>query len=208
MKALERGWIKIMSDLEHVIHSFKLSKEGGDIWDIFAEYDPALWLKVYDKEQEYRPALITNISKTPDDYIAIEFKYTDKDDDTVWCYRICDEVSVNLPTNDGNLNYIYESSNWFNYYFMTENRVSKYRDKVWPRIFKAELLDICLEYIETIDPSHSNYRFIWESEKEYIVTLSREDINELVNDPDQFLMELEDTIFIMKLDDLDEEDDD
>ena len=205
MKALERGWIKIMSDLEHVIHSFKLSKAGGDIP---AEYDPKLWLKVYDKEQEYRPALITNISKTPDDYIAIEFKYTDKDDDTVWCYRICDEVSVNLPTNDGNLNYIYESSNWFNYYFMTENRVSKYRDKVWPRIFKAELLDICLEYIETIDPSHSNYRFIWESEKEYIVTLSREDINELVNDPDQFLMELEDTIFIMKLDDLDEEDDD
>jgi hypothetical protein len=198
-----------MSDLEHVIQSFKLSqlsKAGGEIP---AEYDPELWLKVYDKEQEYRPALITNISKTPDGYIAIEFKYTDKDDDTTWCYLLCDELDVDLPTNDGNLNYVYDgdSSEWFDYWFMTENRVSKYRDKIWPRIFKAELLDICLEYIETIDPSHSNYRFIWESEKEYIVTLSREDINELLNDPDQFLMELEDAIFIMKIDDLDDEDD-
>ena len=194
-----------MTDLEHVIQSFKLSMQT---YDIPAEYDPEKWLKVYDKEQEYRPALITNISKEPNGYIAIEFKYTDKDDDTTWCYRICDELDVDLPTNDGNLNYIYESSNWFNYHFMTENRVSKYRDKIWHSIFKAELLDIRLEYIETIDPSHSNYRFIWESEKEYIVTLSREDINELLNDPDdRFLMELEDTIFIMKLDEQDDDED-
>ena len=198
-----------MSDLEHVIQSFKLSqlsKAGGEIP---AEYDPEKWLKVYDKEQEYRPALITNISKTPNDYIAIEFKYTDKDDDTIWCYLLCDELDVDLPTNDGNLNYVYnsDSSEWFDYWFMTENRVSKYRDKIWPGIFKAELLDIRLEYIETIDPTHANYRFIWESEKEYIVTLSREDINELLKDPDQFLMELEDAIFITKIDDLNDEDD-
>ena len=122
---------------------------------------------------------------------------------------LCDELDVDLPTNDGNLNYIYDSdsSEWFDYWFMTENRVNKYRDKIWPSIFKAELLDIRLEYIETIDPTHANYRFIWESEKEYIVTLSREDINELLNEPDQFLMELEDVIFIMKIDDLDDEDD-
>lgn len=196
-----------MSDLEHVIQSFKLSKAGGDIP---AEYDPELWLKVYDKEQECRPALITNISKTPDDYIAIEFKYTDKDDDTISCYLLCDKLDIDLPTNDGKLNYVYDgdSSEWFDYWFMTENRMNKYRDKIWPSIFKAELLDICLEYIETIDPSHANYKFIWESEKEYIVTLSREDINELVNDPDQFLIELEDVIFIMKLDEKDDEEDD
>ena len=51
-----------MSDLEHVIQSFKLSqlsKAGGEIP---AEYDPEKWLKVYDKEQDNRPALISNIS--------------------------------------------------------------------------------------------------------------------------------------------------
>ena len=192
-----------MSDLEHVIQSFKLSKAGGDIP---AEYDPKLWLKVYDKEQEYRPALITNISKTPDDYIAIEFKYTDKDDDTVWCYLLCDELEVDLPTNDGNLNYIYngDSSEWFDYWFMTENRVSKYRNKVWPKYFDG--FDLDLKYIETIDPTHANYKLCWD-EKEYIVTLSREDINELLNDAEFYINELQDAIIIMDLDDLDEEDD-
>lgn len=192
-----------MSDLEHVIKSFKLSqlsKAGGEIP---TEYDPEKWLKVYDKEQDNRPALITNISKEPDGYIAIEFKYTDKDDDTTWCYRICDKVSVDLPTNDGNLNYIYESSYWFNYYFMTENRVSKYRNKVWPKYFDG-FDGLYLEYIETIDPTHANYKFCW-YEKEYIVTLSREDINELLNDAERYVNELQDAIIIMDLDDLDDE---
>lgn len=192
-----------MSDLEHVIKSFKLSqlsKAGGEIP---AEYDPEKWLKVYDKEQEYRPALITNISKTPDGYIAIEFKYTDKDDDTTWCYRLCDKLSVDLPTNDGNLNYIYESSGWFNYYFMTENRVNKYRNKVWPKYFDG-FDGLYLEYIETIDPTHANYKFCW-YENEYIVTLSREDINELLNDAEKYINELQDVIIIMDLDDLDDD---
>lgn len=192
-----------MSDLEHVIQSFKLSqlsKAGGEIP---AEYDPELWLKVYDKEQEKRPALITNISKTPDGYIAIEFKYTDKDDDTTWCYLLCDELDVDLPTNDGNLNYIYESSGWFDYWFMTENRVSKYRNKVWPKYFDG-FDGLYLEYIETIDPTHANYKFCW-YEKEYIVTLSREDINELLNDAEKYVNELQDVIIIMDLDDLDDD---
>ena len=195
-----------MSDLEHVIQSFKetqLSKAGGEIP---AEYDPKLWLKVYDKEQEYRPALITNISKTPNDYIAIEFKYTDKDDDTIWCYLLCDEIDVDLPTNDGNLNYIYDanSSEWFDYWFMTENRVNKYRNKVWPKYFDGSD-GLYLEYIETIDPTHANYKFCW-YEKEYIVTLSREDINELLNDAEFYINELQDVIIIMDLDDLDDDD--
>ena len=193
-----------MSDLEHVIQSFKLSMQT---FDIPAEYDPEKWLKVYDKEQEYRPALITNISKAPTCYIAIEFKYTDKDDDTTWCYLLCDEIEVDLPTNDGNLNYIYDgdSSGWFDYWFMTENRVSKYRDKVWPKYFDG--FDLYLKYIETIDPTHANYKLCW-YEKEYVVTLSREDINELLNDAEFYINELQDAIIIMDLDDLDEEDDD
>lgn len=187
----------MMSDLEKVIKCFKLVQEGAAIP---TDYDPEKWLKVYDKEQEYRPAIITNITKTPDDYIAIEFKYTDNDDDTTWCYLLCDKLDVDLPINDGNLNYVYTGDNasWFHYWFITENRVRKYRDKVWPKYFDG-FDGLYLEYIETIDPTHANYKFCW-YEKEYIVVLSREDINELLEDAESFVDELQDAIIIMDLD--------
>lgn len=193
----------MMSDLEKVIKCFKLVQEGATIP---TEYDPEKWLKVYDIEQEYRPALITNITKTPDDYIAIEFKYTDNDDDAKWCYLLCDKLDVDLPMNDGNLNYVYTGNNkssWFHYWFITENRVRKYRDKVWPKYFDG-FDGLYLEYIETIDPTHANYKFCW-YEKEYIVVLSREDINELLEDAESFVNELQDAIIIMDLDEKEDE---
>jgi hypothetical protein len=39
------------------------------------------------------------------------------------------------------------------------------------------------------------------------VTLSREDINELLNDAETYVNELQDTIIIMDLDDLDDDED-
>ena len=87
---------------------------------------------------------------------------------------------------------------------MTENRVNKYRNKVWPKYFDG-FDGLYLEYIETIDPTHANYKFCW-YENEYIVTLSREDINELLNDAEKYVNELQDVIIIMDLDDLDEDD--
>ena len=179
---------QIMSDLEHVIKSFKLSKAGGDIP---AEYDPELWLKVYDTEEDNVPATITNITRCPDNNIAIEFKYdgytrTRSKDETA-CYPITDEVDIELPLNDGNLQYDLLPYP-FGKLFITEYRLSQFRDKIWPtRLIRKPDPFIHLEYVETVDTSHANYKIMCYEIKDGIITLSREDIREFSNDALGFL---------------------
>lgn len=187
-----------MSDLEHVIQSFKLSKAGGEIP---AEYDPELWLKVYDKEEgfgDYPPAIITNITKCPDGCIAIEVKYTDDTTDSESsCYFIDEDIDADLPLNDGMEDC---GVGTFDYFFMTEHRMNQLRDKIWPKIIKPDDVDnIQLEYIETLDLTHANYKFIcWRENATCIITLSREDMKELFNDIGKFLLEILDVICITK----------
>lgn len=175
-----------MSDLEHVIQSFKLSKAGGDIP---AEYDPKLWLKVYDTEENNAPATITNITRCPDNNIAIEFKY----DDNTWakcdtdCYFMADEIDEELPLNDGNLQHTLEQVS-FRQTFVTEYRLSQFRDKIWPtRLIRKPDPFIHLEYVETVDISHANYKIMCYDIKDGIITLSREDIRAFSNDALGFL---------------------
>lgn len=186
-----------MTDLENVVNCFLLSKEHCIVP---VKYEPQKWLKVYDKEEDYRPATIINITRDPNEEVAIEIKYTDNDETR--CYLICDDVINDLPINDGNLDYHYSTSGWFDYYFMTENRMNKYRNKVWPKMFGTPD-DVYLEYNKTIDPTHADYELIWydgfNRRHEYMVTLSREDINELINDKETFINELTDSICILGL---------
>ena len=178
-----------MSDLEHVIQSFKLSKAGGDIP---AEYDPDKWLKVYDMEEWNAAATITNITRCPDNNIAIEFKYDDGytrkwTEDNTACYPITDKVDVELPLNDGNLHYDLEP-NPFGKLFIAEYRLSQFRDKIWPtRLMQKHVETIHLVYDETIDTTHANYKIICAAMKDGIITLSREDIKEFFNNPTEFL---------------------
>ena len=178
-----------MSDLEHVIQSFKLSKAGGDIP---AEYDPELWLKVYDMEENNAPATITNITRCPDNNIAIEFKYDDGytrrwTEDNTACYPITDKIDEELPLNDGKLHYDLEP-NPFGKLFITEYRLRQFRDKIWPtRLMQKHVETIHLVYDETIDTTHAKYKIICAAMKDGIITLSREDIREYYNDPVEFL---------------------
>ena len=188
---------QIMSDLEHVIKSFKLSKAGGDIP---AEYDPELWLKVYDSEENNAPATITNITRCPDNHIAIEIKY----DDNTWakcdtdCYFMADEVDEKLPLNDGNLQHTLEQVS-FKRTFITEYRMRQFRDKIWPtRLMQKPVVVIHLEYAGMVDATHANYKIMCYDIKDGIITLSREDIREYFNDPVEFLDSMIELVWAMK----------
>lgn len=182
-----------MSDLEHVIQSFKLSKAGGDIP---AEYDPDLWLKVYDMEEYNAPATITNITRCPDNNIAIEIKYdgytlTKVETD---CYFMDDEVDEELPLNDGNLQHTLEQVS-FNEIFITEHRMRQFMDKIWPtRLIQKHVETIHLEYAGMVDATHANYKIICDAMKDGIITLSREDIKGFFNNPIEFL---ENTLYLV-----------
>lgn len=187
-----------MSEFEKVVRNFRMFTTSNDR-PIPVTYNPEKFLNVYDKENNYASARIINITNDPDG-IAIEIKYIK--DDTTRCYLISDETEIHLPENDQPNNYFYEGKYAFDYLFITGNQISKFKEKVWPNRFDG-FDDICLEYIETIDANHSNYKFIWHDgfnrENEFTVTLSREDINELLDDADEFIDKLQDAIIIMGL---------
>lgn len=163
-------------------------------------YDPRKFLTVYDIENDYRKATITDIARDSDKRIVIRIRYMD-DDTTRW-YLISDEVDVEIPRTVTHVDCFYEGSSAFNYLFMTEDQMMKYRDKVWPKIFGTSG-DICLEFNKTIDTTHADYDLIWwdgfNRRNEYTVTLSREDINELINDKEAFINQLTDSIIILGL---------
>jgi hypothetical protein len=189
----------MMSEFEKVVRNFKLFTNSYDL-PIPVTYNPKKFLYVYDKEEDYAPARIINITNDPDG-IAIEIKYIK--DDTTRCYLLSDKTDIALPENDQPHDYFYKGKDSFDCLFITENQVSKFKEKVWPLRFDDAEADPYLEYIETIDPNHSNYKFIWhdgfDRENEFIVTLSREDINELLDDAEEFMYKLQDTIIIMGL---------
>ena len=163
-------------------------------------FDPRKFLTVYDKENDYRKATITDIARDSDEEIVIQIRYDD-DDTTRW-YLISDEVDVEIPRTVTHVDCFYEGSSPFEYLFMTEYQLSKYQNKVWPKMFGISD-DICLEYNRTIDPTHADYDLIWwdgfNRRNEYMVTLSREDINELINDAETFINQLTDSICILGL---------
>lgn len=163
-------------------------------------FDPRKFLTVYDKENDYRKATITDIARDSDEEIVIQIRYDD-DDTTRW-YLISDEVDVEIPRTVTHVDCFYEGSSPFDYLFMTEGQMMKYWDKVWPKMFGISD-DICLEYNKTIDPTHADYELIWwdgfNRRNEYMVTLSREDINKLINDAETFINQLTDSICILGL---------
>lgn len=185
----------MMSEFEKVVRNFKL------FHPIPVICNPEKFLNVYDKEEDYAPARIINITNDPDG-IAIEVKYIK--DDTTRCYLLSDKTDIDLPKNDQPHNYRYEAKCSFDCLFITENQISKFKEKVWPSRFDDdEFAGTYLEYIETIDANHSNYKFIWhdgfDRENEFVVTLSREDINELLDDAEEFMYKLQDAISVMGL---------
>ena len=163
------------------------------------------FLNVYDREKHCAPARIIGITNDPDG-IAVEIKYLK--DGTTRCYLLSDKTDMHLPENDQPHDYFYKSKNSFDYLFITENQISRLKDKVWPIRFgdindaylvyrKCNQVQVflCLfEYIEPIDANHSNYKFIWydgsNRKNEFIVTLSREDINELLDDEEDFIKKI------------------
>lgn len=163
-------------------------------------YDPAKFLNVYDMKDDYRKATITDIARDSDKRIVIRIRYMD-DDTTRW-YLISDKVDVEIPRNVVNVDCFNKESRKFNSLLMTEYQIMKYQDKVWPKIFGTSG-DIYLEHNRTIDPKHADYDLIWWDEfnrrNEYAVTLSREDINELINDEEAFINGLTDSICILGL---------
>ena len=191
----------MMSEFEKVIGNFKLFTNSYDL-PIPVTYNPKKFLYVYDKENNYEPARIINITNDPAG-IAIEIKYVK--DDTTRCYLLSDKTDIALPENDQPHDYFYKKGkDSFDCLFITENQISKFKEKVWPSRFDDdEFAGTYLEYIETIDANHSNYKFIWhdgfDRENEFIVTLSREDINELLDDAEEFMYKLQDAISVMGL---------
>lgn len=166
-------------------------------------YDPRKFLTVYDIENDYRKATISDIARDSDERIVIQIRYDD--DGTYRWYLISDQVDVVIPriVRPGkHVDCFYKESCTFNYLFMTEDQMMKYRDKVWPKMFGISD-DICLEHNRTIDPTHADYNLIWwdgfNRRNEYMVTLSREDINELINDAETFINHLTDSIIILGL---------
>lgn len=188
----------MMNEFEKVIGNFEALTGNADCPSSLT-YNPKKFLNVYDIEANFAPARIIGITNDPDG-IAVEIKYLK--DDTTRCYLLSDKIDNDLPENDQPHDYFYKSKNSFDYLFMTENQISRFKDKVWPIRF-GEFDDAYFEYIETIDPNHSNYKFIWydgsNRKSEFIVTLSREDINDLLDDDEDFINQLIDTIIIMGL---------
>lgn len=186
-----------MSTFEKVITCFTKMKEGAIIPICF---DPNKWLKVYDRENDLKPAWIKNIFKDPDGNIGIEIHYID--DNTDRFYSICDDSDIVIPESDCHPEYRYDNPCSFDYLFTTEERMSKLMKKVWPNIFDGGD-DLRLEYIDMIDSEHANYKFIWidghNRKNEFIVSISREDVNELLDDSERFMYDLEDAIIVMGL---------
>lgn len=158
-----------------------------------------MFLTVYDIENDYRKATISDIARDSDERIVIQIRY---DDGATRWYLVSDQVDVEIPRTVTNVDCFYNESSTFNYLFMTEGQMMKYRDKVWPKMFYTSD-DIYLEYNKTIDPTHADYELIWcdgfDRRNEYMVTLSREDINELINDAETFINQLTDSICILGL---------
>lgn len=187
-----------MTELEKIISCFKKSK-AHEIMP--ACYNPSALLKVYDTENDYKPGIIIDIFKDSEDPDCIGIKIKYDDDDTTSCYKFQVSFDIDLPINT-NPEYTFNNACVFDYTLMTENKFSKYRDKVWPSLF--ETADkIYLEYVETIDPSHANYKLSWFDQSkrqfEYLVTLSRDDINELLENVENFIYDLQEAIYIMKI---------
>lgn len=186
-----------MTTFEKVVTSFTKMKEGGLIP---TDLDPNRLLKVYDRENDFKPAWIENIFKDPDGNIGIEILYMD--DNTNRFYSICDDSDIVIPESNCHPKYRYNNSCSFDYLFTTEERMSKLMKKVWPNIFD-DGNGLCLKYIETIDSDHANYKFIWvdgfNRNNEFIVTISREDINELLENSEGFMNDLTDAIIVMGL---------
>ena len=185
-----------MSELEKILNTFEVVKRHPE-W--YPNTDAPF--KVYDKENYMKAAIITDIFKDTNGHVGIEIRYTD--DDTSRCYEISDTITNNNLTVRENPDYFYENQDLrFTYLFMTEGLFTKYKDKVWPERFYDDD-DLYLEYIETIDSCHAKYKFFWydgfDRENEYIVTLTREDINELLVDSLGFMYNLQDAITIMGL---------
>lgn len=166
-------------------------------------YDPRLFYTVYDIQNDYRKATISDIARDSDKRIVIKIRYDD--DGTYRWYLISDEVDVMIPRSvrpGKHVDCFYKDSCTFDSLFVTEYQLSKYRDKLWPKMF-GTLDDICLEFNKTIDPTHAEYDLIWwdgfNRRNEYTITLSREDINSLINDKETFINQLTDSIIILGL---------
>jgi len=166
-------------------------------------FDPRIFLTVYDIQNDYRKATISDIAKDSDERIVIQIRYDD-DDTTRW-YLISDQVDVMIPRSvrpGKHVDCFYNESRTFNSLLITEGQMMKYRDKIWPKMFDTPD-DIYLEFNKTIDPTHADYDLIWwdgfNRRNEYMVTLSREDINELINDAETFINHLTDSICILGL---------
>ena len=191
-----KGMMK-MTTFEKVITCFTKMKEGG-LMPI--DLDPNKLLKVYDKENDLKPAWIKNIFKDPDGNIGIEIHYID--DDTDRFYSLCDDSDIVIPESNYHPEYRYDNPSSFDYLFTTEERMSKLMKKVWPNTFD-DGIGSRLEYIWVIDSDHANYKFIWvdgcNRTNEFIVTISREDINELLEDSEKFMNDLQDAIIVMGL---------
>lgn len=193
-----KGMMK-MTTFEKVLVCFKGMQEGGLIPQ---GLDPNEYLKVYDKEEDLKPAWITNIFKDTNGDIGIEIHYID--DDTDRFYKLWEKTEATIPESNRCPEYRYDDPCQFDYSFITEERISKLMKKVWPdRFDDDDGDDLYLEYVETIDPNHANYKFFWldgsSRENEYIVTLSKDDINELLTDSQRFMYDLQDAIKIMGL---------
>ena len=110
----------MMSEFEKVIRNFKIPTQSTDHL-MSVTYNHEKFINVYDRENDYAPARIINITNDPDG-IAIEIKYIK--DDTTRCYLISDETDIDLPENDQPHNYFYKGKNSFDYLFITENQKS------------------------------------------------------------------------------------
>jgi hypothetical protein len=191
-----KGMMK-MTTFEKVITCFTKMKEAVLIPICF---DPNRLLKVYDKENDLKPAWIKNIFKDPDGNIGIEILYMD--DNTIRFYSLCDDSDIVIPESNYHPEYRYDSPSSFDYLFTTEERMSKLMKKVWPNTFDGEE-GLRLEYIGMIDLDHANYKFIWidgnNRKNEFIVSISRDDVNELLDDSEGFMYDLMDAIHVMGL---------
>ena len=163
-------------------------------------FDPNRLLKVYDKENDLKPAWIKNIFKDPDGNIGIEILYMD--DNTNRFYSLYDDSDIVIPESNYRPEYRYDNPCSFDYLFTTEERMSKLMKKVWPNTFDGEE-GLRLEYIGMRDLDHANYKFIWidgnNRKNEFIVSISRDDVNELLDDSEGFMYDLMDAIIVMGL---------
>ena len=163
-------------------------------------FDPNRLLKVYDKENDLKPAWIKNIFKDPDGNIGIEILYMD--DNTNRFYSLYDDSDIVIPESNYRPEYRYDNPCSFDYLFTTEERMSKLMKKVWPNTLDGED-GLRLEYIGMIDLDHANYKFIWidgnNRKNEFIVSISRDDVNELLDDSEGFMYDLMDAIIVMGL---------